>query len=273
MNRLLPIASLLVTLHTQLPAEEVDWEKIDVASEGKFASAMKSGSGGWLVLQDTAPGTLKAFPLPSPPAKSGFFPKMAEIPAEFSEVLGGKNSIILTVAWLGTEIPENWVSQYHHKTAGRITTYYRAGLTTITRTVLASPEEGAIFVHLHADQPGILSIKASVTSPLPHQVRVEDRRQLILSPKEGEEPSCPSHVWVLPFESDVATEGESITIRGEGEALVVWAFGAPGTPATTLAETLKHLGDRHDPGHTPPNPSKIWHGVLENLPESAKDSP
>ncbi len=131
---------------------------------------------------------------------------------------------------------------------GPVRSRYRILKTTLTRTVLV--RENVVFIHLIADQPGALSLRVMLDG-----ARIEDRRQLI---------SPAAHVWVLPFESDVATEGQSISVTGEGEALVIWVFGE-GEHAATLAR----LGARHDPGHNPPNPAKIWAGVsasVENSP-------
>lgn len=138
------------------------------------------------------------------------------------------------------EAPATGFERFFQAHTGQVCSRYRILRTTLTRTVRV--QENVVFIHLIADQPGALSFRVTLEG-----ARIEDRRQLI---------SPVAHVWVLPFESDVATEGRSISVTGEGEALVIWVFGAGGRAAT-----LARLGARHDPGHNPPNPAKIWAGV------------
>ena len=72
---------------------------------------------------------------------------------------------------------------------------------------------------------------------------------------------------------DVEPDGRSVTVRGEGEALIVWNFSPGKATAAELAGTWARLAARHDPGHTPPDVSKVWHGVLEAHLKSAENSP
>ncbi|RYD33858.1 MAG: hypothetical protein EOP85_20380, partial [Verrucomicrobiaceae bacterium] len=143
---------------------------------------------------------------------------------------------------------------------------YRVGSTTVTRTVLASAGDDAVVIHLLADQPGALSFRVSIPAD---GVKREDRRQLIATPETG--PA--SHVWVIPFESDVEPDGNGVTVRGEGEAIIVWSFSPDKTGAAELAGTWKRLAERHDPGHNPPDVTKIWHGVAEDHRKSPENSP
>ena len=139
-------------------------------------------------------------------------------------------------------------ARFLHAGTRSVRSRYKILRTTLTRTVRV--QDGVVFIHLIADKPGALTFRVTLD-----KARIEDRRQLI---------SPAAHVWVLPFESDVAGDGSSISVSGEGEALVLWVFGT-GERATTLAR----LGARHDPGHNPPDPAKIWAGVCA----SAENSP
>ncbi|MNY80969.1 hypothetical protein D3C86_2222830 [compost metagenome] len=73
-------------------------------------------------------------------------------------------------------------------------------------------------------------------------------------------------MWVLPFESDVENEGNAVILRGEGECLVIFTQTDAENQANPLAGTLSKLGERHDPGNIPPNPSKIWQAVSAGVP-------
>ncbi len=143
---------------------------------------------------------------------------------------------------------------------GKITSSHRQDRTTIRRTILAGGTDDAIFIHAIADLPGALSLRARLIPPTPQTVEIVDRRQLV-STGEGE---ISFRAWVLPFESDVEPgENQSIMIRGEGEALIILNLAPSHPTGDWLEETLKRLGERHDPGHWPPNPSLIWQGVLK----------
>ena len=138
---------------------------------------------------------------------------------------------------------------------GRIQSTCRIGTTTVTRTLFASPQDNAVFIHFLADKPGALSFRVSLDAP---QVRIEDRRQLISTAESG----ISTRLWVLPFESEVTPEARSITVRGEGEAMIVLDFSREKGAEKSLSQTLTRLGNTYDPGHFPPDPSRIWQGVL-----------
>ena len=170
----------------------------------------------------------------------------------------------LDIAWLGNAEARDFRRETH--TGGLTRSVQRSGSTTITRTVLASEKHGAIFIHFLADMPGALTFRVAHGGPRGVEAHIEDRRQLILPPGKS---STGAHIRVLPFESDVTPGAHSITVRGEGEALVIWTYAPDQTPA----ETWEKLGDLHDPGHRPPDPAKIWRGVLEDALRAAENSP
>ena len=157
--------------------------------------------------------------------------------------------------------------------AGIARSTHQIGSTTITRTVIAAEEEDAVFIHLIADQPGALSFRVTFGISGEGEAKIEDRRRFVRPAVADQPDSLGAEVWVLPFESDVATEDDSIAVRGEGEAMILIAYAAARETTLPLAETLARLGKRYDPGHLPPDPSKIWHGVLANHLKSAENSP
>lgn len=175
----------------------------------------------------------------------------------------------LKIEWLaGGEAVKGFTRSIERK-GGLIRSRYRLGETTVTRTVIAAENGDAIFIHLLANQPGALNFRVTLETPPGGKVRIEDRRQLLLAPTTG--PA--SHVWVLPFESDVAPDGAGLTVKGEGEALIVWTYAAGNAGAEAISQTLLKLGNRYDPGNTPADPSKIWHGVSESHLKSVENSP
>ena len=150
---------------------------------------------------------------------------------------------------------------------------YRLGGAKITRTVISDEADSAIFIHLITDHPGMLSFRVALSVSDAGQTEIVDRRQLVRPATVSLPNSLGAHVWVLPFESDVAPDGKSIVVRGEGEALVILTFANGSEAGKPLAETLARLGNRHDPGHHPADPSKIWQGVLAGHLKSIENSP
>lgn len=258
-------ASLILFTPGLLPAAE-DGGWVEAGGEGgvweKSLPAWNPGRA-VLVLDSSALTRLRGMILPDP------LPKV-EAPADkrvagLLEIFKPETEAGLVIEWLGAD-PVKDFSRAWQPGGGQVRSVYRVGSTTVTRTVLASGPDDAVFVHLLADQPGALSFRVSVPG---NGVRGQDRRQLVVSPQAG--PA--SHVWVIPFESDVEPDGRSVTVRGEGEALIVWNFSPGKATAKELAGTWARLAARHDPGHTPPDVSKVWHGVLEAHLKSAENSP
>jgi hypothetical protein len=132
----------------------------------------------------------------------------------------------------------------------------KVGRTTITRTVLASADEGLVFIHLLADMPGALAFRASWTADSEDKLEVIDRRQLYWRDANAE-PTDSARLWVLPFESEVEPSPAGILLRGEGEALLVIGW----EPSSAGTKRIAELGRKFAPGEVPPNPRLIWRGV------------
>ena len=136
---------------------------------------------------------------------------------------------------------------------GAITSTHRFGKTTVTRTILASAAADCLLIHVVADQPGAVSFNARFVSEHPPEIR--NRREILLSGK-----GIHAHAWIIPFESDVSDNGKTITLQGEGEALILLNLTAdPGK--RPVSGTLTRLGEKYDPGHPHPNPHLVWEGL------------
>jgi hypothetical protein len=189
--------------------------------------------------------------------------------AEFFKTNPLPGAAELKIEWLaGGETPEDFTRSIEKK-GGQIRSRYRLGDTTVTRTVIVAKDDDAVFIHLLANQPGALNFRVTLETEPEEKVRIQDRRQLLLAPATG--PA--SHVWVLPFESDVSPDGGGLAVKGEGEALIIWSYAAGNDAVKALSQTLSKLGNRYDPGNTSADPSKIWHGVLESHLKSVENSP
>ncbi len=170
-------------------------------------------------------------------------------------VKGSESPVKFRIDWVhGTETPENFKN--HPEDTGSFISTHLLGKTTLTRTILASAEADCIFIHVHSDQPGSVHFSARFLTEDP--VEIHDRRQLILSGK-----GIHAHSWIIPYESDVSDDQKStITLAGEGEALIILNLTDHPTK-NPIADTLTRLGEKYDPGNTPPSPHLIWDGVIE----------
>ncbi len=248
-------------------AEEVVWLKIAAEpSAWSDASITANTQRAAFVLDSPTQTQLRGFVLAAPLGRTVTEPEMRGQVADFFKILPRQDEVDLAITWLNLEGGVAGFTRAFCPTDGRIRSVHKVVNTTITRTVIAARADDAIFIHLIADQPGALAFRVTLGGTAAADARIEDRRQLILPAGIGR---LAAHVWVLPFESDVASEGHSISVLGEGEALIVWNYDV-GKP---LAATLSQLGTRYDPGHNPPDPAKIWHGVLANHLKSAENSP
>lgn len=263
MKRLL--CTLILLTPPLLPAaEKGGWRDVPALAGGPEKPLPVWNTRRAALVVDTPTVTrLRGMTLPTP------LPKAEEVPDKTADALSAasrpEKECGLVIEWIGAEPVRDFAREWQAG-GGQVRSSYRVGNTTVTRTVLASAADDAVFIHLHADQPGALSFRVSIPA---EGVRAEDRRQLLVTPETG--PAA--HVWVIPFESDVEPDGRTITVRGEGEAIIVWTFSPDKSGAEGLARTWARLADRHDPGHTPPDVSKIWRGVLEKHLKSPENSP
>ncbi|MBC8003782.1 MAG: hypothetical protein H7X97_14455 [Opitutaceae bacterium] len=171
-----------------------------------------------------------------------------------SIVLG---SSVLKIAWEG--LPDD-AKTSHMAAAGMVRSVIRTADVTITRTIVAPKNGHMVLIHLLANKPGSLSFRVSgESSPKP---RVENRRELLF-PSPGDHGQTGWRVTVWPFEADVSPGTDSIVVRGEGEALIVWSFSRAGNPANPIPDVWPDLAKRYDPDANPPNPAKIWHGLFD----------
>lgn len=171
----------------------------------------------------------------------------------------------LEIEWLNQNPAPKHFGRTLDLAGGFVRSTHLLGTTHLTRTVLARAKEGVVFVHFIADKPGDVSFRASLKPPGGKgEVKIEDRRELAWA-----SPTDPAHkvrIWVIPFESDVEADGNTILLRGEGECLLIFAHTTAEDPTKPLAGTFIRLGETHDPGHVPADPSKIWQAVSAGVP-------
>lgn len=86
-----------------------------------------------------------------------------------------------------SDVPTAYVRELDLDSAVATTTYTVDGIT-YTRTVFVSATDQALIMRLSCDQPGRLTFRARLDSPLRHGVAAADDRTLVLTGK------CPAHV-------------------------------------------------------------------------------
>jgi hypothetical protein len=205
-------------------------------------------------------GTASADPVPV--LKGPFSARIEDSPKTtlITSTLGeGSPGISLRIDWMNQSPEPTAFTTGFDAEKGVATSTYNLGTAHITRTILATKE--AIFLHFIADQPGALSFRTTI---LPADGKglpaIANRRELAWkSPvKEGNK----ARAWVIPFESDVESEGTSILLRGEGECLVILTATTAEASASPIADTWRKICATHDPGQNPPDPTKIWQAIL-----------
>jgi hypothetical protein len=179
----------------------------------------------------------------------------AEVTTLTAKAKGNDRPIVFRIDWKNNDYKAEGFKPSKPK-GGAITSTHRLGKTTVTRTILASAAADCILIHVVADQPGAVSLSARFISEKP--ATIQNRREIIFS---GEGTSA--HAWIIPFESDVSDdEKATITLSGEGEALII--LNLTTDPAMhPVSSSFTSLGEKYDPGHTPPNPHLIWEGIQE----------
>ncbi len=166
----------------------------------------------------------------------------------------GEGAATLVIVWVNEfETPVGFESG-RVSDSGLVSTH-RLGITTLTRTIHLSEEDGLAFLHVRADQPG--AVRFTVRFQTEAEVEMQGRNGILL---KGE--GLRAQAYVIPFESDVTDDGKGmISLVGEGEALVILDF--QGEPNAVMSNPFLKLGEKYDAGHVPPSPHIIWEALKE----------
>ena len=145
---------------------------------------------------------------------------------------------------------------------GTVVTTFKRGGAGFTWTVFASTSDNLIVTHLRTDKPGALNFKVELPTEHPGKARVEDRRTLILNGNIDGKKSKPfeARAWVYPMESEVSPGAAEITVKGEGEALILLAAATDEEAIKALPDKLKPLGFG---GEEHADVSLVWKGLLD----------
>lgn len=261
------ISAIFLSLTLQSPAKEpIPILTPSLSWADSLPQLMEKRSA--LVLETALQTQLRAYARPGPKNLSFTEPEILAQAGEMLKTLPAEELVDLKIELLSTEKPTAF-SRSIQPAKGVIESICRVGGAKITRSVVWDEESDTIMVHLLADKPGALSFRVNLGAHGANPPKITNRKELIAPP--GDKPNgFGAHVWVIPFESDVTPDGNAIIVRGEGEAVILLSYAA-GAPAPS--DALTRLGNRYDPGHNPPDPIKIWRGVLESKMKSVENSP
>jgi hypothetical protein len=165
-----------------------------------------------------------------------------------------------SLEWLGDkDAPVTDYKRTLNLEDGTVVTTFKRGGAGFTWTTFASNADNLLVTHLRTDKPGALDFRVTLPTENAAEIRVEDRRILVLKGKSAGKP-FEARAWVYPMESEVTPGEKEITVRGEGEAIILLAATRDETEIAALPERIKPLGfggDEH------PDLFQVWNGLLE----------
>ena len=162
----------------------------------------------------------------------------------------------LRFEWLDTAGP---VTDYRRRldlATGIATTTFKRNTAGFTATTFVSRADDLLVLHLRSDKPGFLSFRVRLTHG-DAKPAIEDRRSLVLSQ---------ARAWVHPMESEVSPGDGEITVRGEGEALILAAATSDPAKIAKLPDRMKALGFG---GKEHPDLQAVWTDLLERQRKTA----
>jgi hypothetical protein len=176
----------------------------------------------------------------------------------------GTSRAVVTLDWLNDEAP---ATNYKHRLdladGTSVVTFKRGGAGFTWTTFISKPDD-LLVLHFRTDKPGALSfrIQLGARDTKETKAKVEDRRMLALQDKD-----FAARMWVYPMESEVTPGENEITVKGEGEALVLLAVTTDKDHMPHLPERIKVLA-----GEDHPDTFALWTGLLERHRKSAQAS-
>jgi len=211
------------------------------AATPDLAFPLSNGKLGTLVSGSTGTEILPLLATPKSPAAD---------PARPGASFTGELLAELRFEWLDAAGPVTDYRRQLDLATGIATTTFKRNTAGFTATTFVSRADDLLVLHLRSDKPGFLSFRVRLahgeTKPA-----IEDRRVLVL-------PNA--RVWVHPMESEVSPGDGEITVRGEGEALILLAATSDPAQIAQLPDRMKALGFG---GKEHPDLQAVWTGLLE----------
>lgn len=167
----------------------------------------------------------------------------------------------VSIEWLDADQPLQHYRRCLRWREGVSVTSWQRGGAGITQTAFVSRADNVLVIHLQADKPGALQFRVRLGSDQVAQPTGE-RGELLRKSVTASSLPTELRAWVLPFESEVAAEGNAMVVRGEGEAMIVVAAGI-GNETQDVATALARLTRKYDPRDEHPDFTILWKGAWE----------
>jgi hypothetical protein len=233
-------------------------EDLTFPSPGAFPVTMFPLGNGTLFTTISGDTKYDTFPLLTDlePAK----PDQPADPSQPALNFDGTSRAVFTLDWLDDPARGTHYKRQLNLTDGTCVVTFQRGGAGFTWTTFVSKPDDLLVLHLRTDKPGALNFRIElgakdVKDGNGTKAKVEDRRMLALQSKDNK---FAARVWVYPMESEVTPGENEITVRGEGEALVLLAATTDMSKAPHLAGRIKALAGE---GH--PDTFALWTGLLE----------
>jgi hypothetical protein len=220
------------------------------AATPDLAFPLANGRFGTLVSGSTGTEILPLLATPKSPAAD---------PTQPGARFTGESLGELRFEWLDAAGPVTDYRRQLDLATGIATTTFKRNTAGFTATTFVSRPDDLLVLHLRSDKPGFLSFRVRLahgeTKPA-----IEDRRTLVLPQ---------ARAWIHPMESEVSPGDGEITVRGEGEALILVAATSDPAKIAQLPDRMRALGFG---GKEHPDLQAVWTGLLERQRKSAPPS-
>ncbi|MEK7953174.1 glycoside hydrolase N-terminal domain-containing protein [Luteolibacter soli] len=169
----------------------------------------------------------------------------------------GTSRAVVTLDWLDDKVPAtNYQRRLNFADGTSVITFQRGGAGFTWTTFISKPDD-LLVLHLRTDKPGSLNFRVELAAKTRNEngqrAKVEDRRILAVQYND-----FAARAWVYPMESEVTPGENEITVKGEGEALILLAVTTDATKIPHLPDRLKALA-----GEDHPDTFALWTGLLE----------
>lgn len=179
----------------------------------------------------------------------------ADLPADLKRPglgFAGITRAELTFEWLDAAGESTAYQRRLDLNDGLAVVSFQRGGAGFTWTTFISEPDDLLVLHLRTDKPGALAFRVQLQA-MSGKATVEERRMLAV-----QDQGFAARAWVYPMESEVTPGEHEITVKGEGEALVLVAATADVGKIPRLPERVKALtGEGH------PDTFALWTGLLE----------
>ena len=169
----------------------------------------------------------------------------------------GPSRAVFALDWLDDKAPAtNYKHQLNFTDGTSVVTFQRGGAGFTWTTFISKPDD-LVVLHLRTDKPGALNFRVELAAKTKNEngldAKVEDRRILAVQYND-----FAARTWVYPMESEVTPGENEITVKGEGEALVLIAATTEAAKIPLLPDRIKALANADHP-----DTAALWAGLLE----------